>query len=123
MTSSAMQAFERHVAAVSDGDLDAIVASYAPDAVLADTNRIGRGHEHIRAVHAEALQAAAELDPVMKVLEENGVIFVSWRAEPAGGPPLVGTNTFVISDGLITVNTAFEAANATSAGGLQDVSR
>jgi hypothetical protein len=121
MTSSAIQAFEKHIRAVRNGDLDAIVAGYAPDAVLADTNRIGRGHQYIRAVHAEALEAAAELEPVMEVFEEDGVIFVSWRPQPAGGPPLVGTNTFVISDGLIAVNTAFEAANAASTGRLADV--
>jgi hypothetical protein len=57
----------------------------------------------------------------MEVFEEDGVIFVSWRPQPAGGPPLVGTNTFVISDGLIAVNTAFEAANAASTGRLADV--
>ena len=122
MTSSARQAFERHVAAVADGDLDAIVAGYAPDAVLADTSRIGRGHQFIRAVHAEVLKTAADLNPVMEVFEDGDVIFVFWRAEPAGGPPLAGTNTFVVSDGLITVNTAFEAANATFIDSLPEVS-
>ena len=121
MTSSVRQVFDRHVAAVADGDLDAIVAGYAPDAVIADTNRIGRGHEHIRAVHAEVLETAADLNPAMEVSEDSDVIFVTWRAEPAGGRPLVGTNTFVISDGLIAVNTAFEASNATLTGGLSDV--
>ena len=89
---------------------------------IADTNRIGRGHQHIRAVHAEALEAAAELEPVMEVFEDGDVIFVSWHAEPDGVPPLTGTNTFVVSDGLITVNTAFEVANATFAGRLPEAS-
>lgn len=83
MTSSARQTFEKHVAAVGDRDLDAIVASYAPDAVLVDSNRIGRGHDYIRAVHAEVLDAAADLQPSLDVFEDGDVVFVSWR------PPLL----------------------------------
>jgi ketosteroid isomerase-like protein len=107
MTSSTLQAFERHSAAVRDRDLDAIVAGYAPDAVLADTNRIGRGHDYIRAVHAETLDAAAALEPSLEVLEDGDVVFVAWHAAPADGPELRGTNTFVITGGLIAVNTAY----------------
>ena len=112
MTTDVRQVFEKHVAAVLDHDLDAIVAGYAEDAVLADSDRIGRGHDYIRAVHAATLDAASDLEPVMDVLEQGDVVFVSWRAAPAVGPDLVGTNTFVIVDGLIAVNTAFMSASS-----------
>lgn len=114
MTSSTRKAFDRHVAAVSDRDLDAIVAGYAPDAVLADTDRIGRGHDYIRAVHAATLDEAAALEPALEVLEDGNVVFVAWQATPPTGPALHGTNTFVITDGLITVNTAFMTTGDTS---------
>ncbi|MCD2191958.1 nuclear transport factor 2 family protein [Actinomycetospora endophytica] len=107
MTRSVRRVFDEHVAAVRDRDLDAIVAGYAADAVLADSDRIGRGHDYIRAVHAATLDAAAGLDPAMEVFELGEVVFVSWRATRDDGPDLVGTNTFVVVDGVITVNTAF----------------
>lgn len=115
MTSRARQTFETHSTAIRNRDLDAIVSTYAFDAVLADTNRIGRGHDYIRAVHEATLDAAADMEPTLEVSEEGDVVFVSWRATPAEGPELVGTNTFVITDGLIAVNTAFMTAGGPAA--------
>ena len=116
MTRSALQAVEQHMDAIRDRDLDAIVATYAPDAVLVDTNRIGRGLDHIRSAHAEVLDTAANLEPDLQILTEDDVVFVAWRAVGDAGAALVGTNTFVIDDdGLITVNTGFIATAATPA--------
>ena len=116
MTSTALQVFQQHLDALAARDLDAVVASYAPDAILVDTDRVGQGHEHIRAVFAEVLDAAADLHPESTILERDGVVYVSFRAERAGMADLVGTDTFVVEDGLITVHTGFNiSVGATSA--------
>lgn len=121
MTHTAVQTVERHMAAIRSRDLDAIVATYAPDAVLVDTDRIGRGVDHIRAAHAEVLDAAADLEPELELLADGDVVFVAWKAtsddDTDAGTELVGTNTFVVADGLITVNTGF-ITNAATPGRL-----
>ena len=74
MTSTALQVFQQHLDALAARDLDAVVAGYAPGAVLVDTDRIGQGHDHIRAVFADVLDAAADLQPESTVLEADDVV-------------------------------------------------
>ncbi len=112
MASMAMQAYERHVAALTDRDLDAVVDGYAADAVLTDTDRIGQGHDHIRAVFAETMDAAMNMEPQTRVFEQGDVVFVSWRAPRSGHDDLVGGETFVTANGLITVHTSFVTSTA-----------
>lgn len=124
MVRTARETVEQHMAAIRDRDLEGIVSTYAFDAVLVDTTRIGRGIDHARAVHAEVLDAAAEMEPDLEVLAQDGVVFVSWRAAGPDGHALVGTNTFVVEDGLISVNTGFIAGGSPGAvGPLRDRSR
>lgn len=58
-------AVERYIAAMSAGDLDAIVALFAPDANLEDPVGSERleGHEAIRAFYARATKLKIELHP------------------------------------------------------------
>ena len=115
MSNEAMRVYERHVAALMAPDLDAVVSGYAMNAVLADTNRIGHGHEHIRAVFEQKLEAASRLEPELEVYQSGNVVFVSWRAKRSGGDNLVGGETFVVADGLITVHTSFVTETSSGA--------
>lgn len=58
-------AVERYIAAMSAGDLDAIVGLFAPDANLEDPVGSERleGHEAIRAFYARATKLKIELHP------------------------------------------------------------
>jgi ketosteroid isomerase-like protein len=106
MKSEALKVFEEHGRALAARDLDAVVAGYAEDAVMVDTDRIGRGHDHVRAVFSETMDQAMDLSPEITVLEDGDVVFVSWRARREGQDDIVGAETFVITDGRIAVHTS-----------------
>jgi hypothetical protein len=40
--------YDRHTRRELDGDLDAILSDYAPDAIVATPDGIGSGHDYIR---------------------------------------------------------------------------
>jgi hypothetical protein len=52
---SPREVFDRHLRHLLEGDMDAILADYAPDAVAADPDGIGWGHDHIRESYERTL--------------------------------------------------------------------
>jgi hypothetical protein len=81
---SPREVFDRHLRHLLEGDMDAILADYAPDAVAADPDGIGWGHDHIRESYERTLPRSSRR-----------------------GDELVGVDTFVIRDGLIHVHTFY----------------
>ena len=101
------EVFDRHLRHLLEGDMDAILADYAPDAVAADPDGIGSGHDHIRESYERTLPRLGSLDMTTPVQVQGEVIYVTFRAQSDGGDELVGTDTFVIRDGLIHVHTFY----------------
>jgi SnoaL-like protein len=100
------EVFDRHLSHQLDRDLDAILTDYAPDAVVVGPDGIGSGHDHIRAAYEQVLPLMGALD-LTSVQVEGEVVYVNFRARNAGRDDLVGTDTFVIRDGLIHVHTFY----------------
>ena len=99
----------RHMDAAAKGDVDAIVADYADDAVTITANGVTVGKAAIRASFARMFPAGgrATAGPmagmkVDKVWQEGNVGLVSWEAGP-----VKGTDAFVIKDGKIQSQSVF----------------
>ena len=108
------EVFDRHMSHELDRDLDAILTDYAPDAVVVGPSGIGSGHDHIRAAYEQVLPLLGALDAT-SVQVQGEVVYVNFRARGDGTDDLVGTDTFVIRDGLIHVHTFYATAEGPAA--------
>ena len=108
------EVFDRHMSRQLDRDLDAILTDYAPDAVVVGPDGIGSGHDHIRASYEQVLPLIASLD-LTSVQVQGEVVYVNFRARTDGEDDLVGTDTFVIRDGLIHVHTFYAITESPAA--------
>ena len=103
-----LEAYESHVAALEAGDVDAVVAGYAEDAVLIANGAVYDGREAMRPLFERSRgKSILDRDLTTKVVVEGDIVYVSWRAREAGSPELAGVDTFIITDGLITTHTGF----------------
>src|SRR5271168_440897 len=70
------------------------------------TDGIGSGHDHIRASYERVLPLIGSLD-LTSVQVQDEVVYVTFRAQSDGRDDLVGTDIFVIRDGLIQIHTFY----------------
>jgi ketosteroid isomerase-like protein len=108
------EVFDRHVSHQLDRDLDAILTDYAPDAIVVGPDGIGSGHDHIRASYEQVLPLIAALD-LTSVQVQGEVVYVTFRAHSDGTDDLIGTDTFVIRDGLIQIHTFYATTESPAA--------
>jgi ketosteroid isomerase-like protein len=101
------EVFDRHMRHELDGDLDAILGDYAPDAVVATPEGIGSGYDHIRKNYERVLPLIGSLELTPSVKVQGEVIYLTFRAHRDGKDELLGTDTFVIRDGLIQMHTFY----------------
>ena len=95
-----------HVAAVNGFDEDAIVATFAPDALVNDARREFWGTEQIRRWVAKELVGDRVTMEVTEVIEHHGQTIVRARYDgeydKTGLPDeLILTNYFIVRDGKI----------------------
>jgi hypothetical protein len=108
------EVFDRHMNHQLERDLDAILTDYAPDAIVVGPDGIGSGHDHIRSSYEQVLPLIGSLD-VTSVQLQGEVVYVNFRAHNDGRADLVGTDTFVIRDGLIQIHTFYAATESLTA--------
>lgn len=108
----------RHLDAFAERDLDAMVDTYAPDAVMVNEHRTFRGHDEIRAEFSRLFDVFAGTD-----LSENGRIatktvdeyaYITWTAETDQKVYEFVTATFVVRDGAIQFQTMTSAVREKS---------
>jgi ketosteroid isomerase-like protein len=112
-TSSVMtprEVFDRHLNHEQEGDLDTILADYAPDAVVATPDGIGSGYDHLRKSYERVLPLISSLDLTSSVQTKGEVVYVTFRVQRDGRDELVRTDTFVIRDGMIHAHTFYATA-------------
>ena len=109
------EVFDRHMRHELDGDLDAILSDYAPDAVVATPEGIGSGYDHIRQNYERVLPLIGSLELTPSVQVQGEVIYLTFRAHRDGKDELLGTDTFVIRDGLIQMHTFYAHAPSPAA--------
>jgi ketosteroid isomerase-like protein len=111
------EVFDRHLNHQLDGDLDKILSDYAPDAVVVGPDGIGSGHDHIRKSYEQVLPLLSSLELTPSVQVEGEVLYLTFRAHRDGKDELVGTDTFVIRNGLIHIHTFYAITPSPTADG------
>lgn len=99
----------RHMAAFNKGDLAAMMADYADDAVVLQSGTAVQGKPAIQALFARIAAppaGGAKLQlTTTRIWEEGSVGFVTWT-----GGPVSGTDQFLVRNGKIQVQVVFMAA-------------
>jgi hypothetical protein len=99
----------RHMAAFNKGDLTAMMADYADDAVVLQSGTAVQGKAAIQALFARIATppaGGAKLQlTTTKLWQEGDVGFVTWT-----GGPISGTDQFLVRGGKIHVQVVFMAA-------------
>ena len=97
-----------HLQAIGEGDIDAIMADYAEDAVLFTPTGALRGHDEIRplfeAMVADILPPGSTFEMLQQIIEGE-IAYIVWSAESANYKMPLGTDTFIIRDGKIQTQT------------------
>lgn len=107
MTIQLPAVIQQHIKAVNNFDIDAVAATFAPDALVNDNHREFLGAAAIRAFLAKEIVGDRVTMEVVEVLDQPGVTVV--RARYDGDydktnlpDELILTNYFVVRDDLIT---------------------
>jgi hypothetical protein len=105
MARTPQEIFQAHLAAVGAGDVDAIAADYAEDAVIITPDQVAQGKEGVRQLFTALLGDLpdAEWSVPTQVFERN-VLFIEWTAV-AEKARAEGVDTFVFGDDTIQVQT------------------
>jgi ketosteroid isomerase-like protein len=97
-----------HLGCFGKGDLEGILSDYAPDAFILAQSGVARGREAMAAffsgMFAEFAKPGASFAMQQQTVEGD-VAFITWSAETADNTYEFGTDTFVIREGKILVQT------------------
>jgi hypothetical protein len=106
MTRSADDVIQDHVRAVNSGDMQVILADYAEHAQVLTAQGALKGKPGVEAFFTQALSLlpGVQLAIEQTVTGENCVL-VWWSADSSAGRIDDGIDTFVIEEGLITLQT------------------
>src|SRR3954447_4015395 len=106
MEATPQEIFQRHVAALTAGDFDALESHYADDALVLTTTGQYRGRAAIRALFEELAQALphVSLEAQVTSFAEN-LLLLRWTADSALNIIPDGVDTFVFQGGHIQAQT------------------
>ena len=97
-----------HLQAIGEGDVDAILSDFTEDAVLITPDGVLRGHGEIRTLFeklvSDVLPPGSTFEMLQQVIEGE-IAYIVWSAESPGYKIPLGTDTLVIRDGKIMVQT------------------
>lgn len=109
MSSTTQEILDRHMEAFLAGDLDAVMADYADDAVMISPNGTRTGAAEIREAFAGLFAGlfapgnyTFHTDQAVAI---GDVAYVRWHAECPGVTVPIGSDTLVVRDGLIVAQT------------------
>jgi len=106
MTRSANDVLQDHVRAVNSGDMQVILADYADDAQVLTAQGALKGRPGVEAFFTQALSLLPGVQlTVGQVVAGENCLLVWWSADSSAGHIDDGIDTFVIEEGLITLQT------------------
>ena len=107
--SATRQVFDHHLGALLGGDLEGIVSDYTEDSRVIAPDGVVKGRAAIEQLYAGYL--ATLFKPGTYTFEadvvhvDDDLVYVIWRASCTGADIVFATDTFVIRDGKIAVQT------------------
>jgi len=99
---------DHHLAAFDSGDMSNILSDYAPNAVLITRDGQFRGHRQIKPVLRRLLNDVFSTCTTFKMAQqvvEGDVAFIVWSAESKKFLVPLATDTYLVRDGKIVVQT------------------
>ena len=96
-----------HLTAFGGGDVDEILADYTEESVLITPDGASRGLEAIRPFFekcVEILPPGSDFQMIKQVIEGE-LAFIFWKAESGNSRIPMATDTFIIRDGKIVLQT------------------
>ncbi len=101
------QVLASHEAALGEQDAAKVSTHYAPDAVVIVNGNTYHGPEAIASMYAQLIHELPEATwrTNVAVVHED-LAYVEWACESAASKVEFGTDTFIVTDGLITRQTA-----------------
>ena len=106
--STTQAVLEHHLQCFGSGDLDGLLADYTPASVLMTPMGVLRGPSEMRGFFATVLAEFGQPGTtfaMQKVLVEGDCAFIFWDAETRDNRYESATDTFVVRDGRIAVQT------------------
>ena len=103
---STKDVLDHHLKCFGEGDLKGILSDYAPGAVLFTPNEPLRGAAAIRPLFQAMLEEFGKPGAVFSMKQqyvEGDYAYILWTAETADNVYEVATDTFVVRDGKIVV--------------------
>ena len=106
---STQAVLDHHLGSFGAGDVDATMEDYTDDSILVLTDATLTGRDAIRAAFTElfgGLFRPGTYEFTMDRMEVVGdVAFIAWHSANEGADVKLGTDTFVIRDGKIAIQT------------------
>ena len=100
---------DRHLAAFSAGDVDALIEDYTDDSVMITQDATHTGRAAIRVFFSGLLAehfTPGTYDFTMDVVTfEGDTVYIVWHASCASAEVVLATDTFVLRDGKIATQT------------------
>ncbi|GAA4675957.1 hypothetical protein GCM10023215_04950 [Pseudonocardia yuanmonensis] len=111
MPRTAVEVLTDHLKALNAHDVEAILADYAPDAVLVTPGATLQGHDGLRQAFGGLLEQMPNCVFTEKSVTEatagaDGVLLLEWSLESDVATVSDGIDTVVVRDGLIVAQTA-----------------
>lgn len=107
--SGTRQVFEHHTRALGRGDVDEILSDYTDDSILITPTAVLKGHQAIRTAFegfvAGLFKPGTYEFTLEKLSVEGEIACAIWNAKCATVDVVFGTDTFVVRDGKIAVQT------------------
>lgn len=97
-----------HLETFGEQDLEGIMEDYADDAILITQTEVLRGHEEIRGLFDDLFTEFSDPTATLSLDEqtvEEDYAYIVWHAETPENEYEFATDTFVIRDGEIIVQT------------------
>ena len=102
----AQEIFDRHVTALTVGDLDALAADYAEDALELTPDGEFRGRAAVKELFRGLMQALPEVSLEAKLVAfADDALLLQWTADSTLNRVPDGVDTFMFADGAIRLQT------------------
>jgi hypothetical protein len=98
----------QHLKAFGEGDMEAILADYADNAVVMNEAKVMKGHEEIQPLFEAFFDEFGKPGVSFEMIDtkvEGDVAYIVWKAETPDNIYKYATDTFVIQDGKIVYQT------------------
>ena len=107
VTRTPQEIFADHVAAVSHGDMAAIVKNYADDAVIVTSHGVLEGPAGVESFFRQTLEALPEVElSATSAVFGGNALLLHWTASSPQGRVDDGVDTFLFANGLIQLETS-----------------